>query len=61
MTTLSTRNVQAIVSLECHRVLREVAYEKGIPLKDLIYVVLLDFVEKVKKEKELQRTLCVPN
>ena len=60
MSHLESRNVQAIVSGETHRVLRDVAYEKKLPLKELICDVLNSFVTKVKEEAQLKRTLSVP-
>lgn len=54
------RNVQAMVPVEVHRVLREVAYEKGTHLRDLIGDVLEDYVSKVGQESQLKRTLSVP-
>lgn len=45
------RNVQAIVPPDTHRVLREVAYEKDIPLRDLIAEILLAYVEKLQSSK----------
>jgi uncharacterized protein YjaZ len=57
---VGTRNVQAIVTTEVHHVLREVAYEKQVTLKDLICAILNDFVDKVNKEAQLKRTLSVP-
>ena len=57
---MSLRNVQAMVPLETHRVLRDVAYEKEITLRNLIAEILNNFVSKVKGESQLQRELNAP-
>lgn len=54
------RNVQAMVPVEVHRTLRDVAYTKGTHLKDLIGEILEDYVVKVGQESQLKRTLSVP-
>lgn len=48
---LSTRNVQAIIPNETHKVLRDIAYANGIPLRDLIHDVLVDYAKKYSDTK----------
>ena len=58
--TLSTRNIQALIPVEVHKVLRDIAYERNMPIKDLMCDILCDFAGKVQKEAQLKRTLSVP-
>jgi hypothetical protein len=47
MTGLSTRNIQAIIPVDVHHVLREYAYKRNVTLKYVVANVLKDFVAKV--------------
>lgn len=54
---LLERNVQAIVPPEVHRLLRDEAYEKDVPLKDLIRDILIKHATEFGKKVLLQKAL----
>lgn len=57
---LSSRNVQAIVSADVHKVLRDAAYDHDMPLRDLIASVLSDYAKKVVESQLKMRELNSP-
>ena len=52
---LLERNVQAIIPPEVHRLLRDEAYEKDVPLKDLIRDILIKHTKKFGENVLSQR------
>ena len=48
--TVRSHNVQAIVPQQVHETLRDVAYKKGISLRDLIRAILTDFTTQVERD-----------
>lgn len=53
LSSLSTHHVQTIVPEEVHKTLREIAYSKKKPLKDLLKEVLTQYAEDNKPSENV--------
>lgn len=57
---LSDRNVQAVVPAETHKILRDIAYVKGVPLRDLLRNILIEYGDSALAELKNRQDLLNP-
>lgn len=58
--SITGRNIQTIIPQETHKVLREMAYEKDVPLRDFVRDILEEVADKFIQESQIKRALNVP-